>query len=173
MSGRIAFCVLFTFVAMVAGTASGDERDAVGFASLAEYESVAAFEATLGEAQRDCLAGAGGGSMATRCFKLQALWDHELNIQYKKLLAVLDVSAKEELRESQRDWIAARDSTFTFGAYVDGVSYSSPGTMWIAMRAGAADRTFAAIVRSRTLLLRDWRERLIRGPITAESLLNE
>ncbi len=111
--------------------------------------------------------------MAVTCFKLYELWDRELNIQYARIQGVLDAEGKRKLAESQRRWIEFRDSTFAFESYVLAFTYSAPGTMWIAIRAGEADKSMAGIARDRTLMLLDWEKRWARGPVDEESLLNE
>ena len=94
-------------------------------------------------------------------------------IQYKGLREALDEAGRKKLTVSQRDWIKSRDSTIAFNSHLLDFSYSAPGTMWIAIRAGVADSDMAGFVRNRTLRLREWRKRLARGPVDEESLLNE
>ena len=173
MSVRDVLMMLFTIVVVSAGAAQGDESGLGEFAPLADFESVEAFEAQLGDYQRDCLTRSGGGSMAVQCHMLYELWDRELNIQYKGLREALDEAGRKKLTESQRDWIRSRDSTIAFNSHLLDFSYSAPGTMWIAIRAGVADSDMAGLVRNRTLRLREWRKRLARGPVDEESLLNE
>ncbi len=162
--------------ALILGGAAGalaQEGEAPVFPPLEDFESVEAFEASLIEDRTMCLSQAGGGSMAARCFRLFSLWDHELNLQYRSLMNALDAAGKQKLRKSQRAWLSVRDSTLALNAHVDDFSYRSPGTMWVGMRAERADRTMARMVRTRALMLREWHDRLARGPITEESLLND
>lgn len=69
-------------------------------------------------------------------------WDRELNLQYKRLMAVLSPEGQEALRESQRKWIAFRDAEF---AFIDGAYRNRQGTMYRPMHIEA--RT--AIVKAR------------------------
>lgn len=140
---------------------------------LAEFESVEAFERQLLGEQEQCLAQAGGGSLAATCFKLHELWDRELNLQYRRLRNELDEAGREKLTRSQRDWIAYRDSTHAFTTHMLDFSYSAPGTLWHGIRADVGVATMAAVVRDRTLLLIEWEEQRARGPVDEESLLNE
>jgi uncharacterized protein YecT (DUF1311 family) len=49
------------------------------------------------------------------CFRVEAkIWDGLLNDNYKSLRDNLDASQAAKLRDMQRAWIAARDSTCAF-----------------------------------------------------------
>lgn len=54
-------------------------------------------------------------------------WDIELNKNYKKLISLLGETDKNNLQESQREWIIFRDKEYIF----NGSLYSKKeGTMW-------------------------------------------
>lgn len=160
LSVRGVLSILATIVVVSAGGARGEQNVLDQFAPLADFESVEAFEAQLGDYEKECLDHSGGGAGAAACFHLYELWDRELNIQYKKLRGALDAAGKEKLTASQRDWITYRDSTIAFDSHLLDLEYTEPGTMWIGPRADKADKSMAAVVRSRALLLREWQKRL-------------
>jgi uncharacterized protein YecT (DUF1311 family) len=87
---------------------------------------------------RDCVDAKGGGAKESRCIGLvaarcikkpenqaelnradcyrieQEIWDLMLNENYKQLQGELDDEQKTKLRDMQRAWIAARDTTCEF-----------------------------------------------------------
>ena len=78
-----------------------------------------------------------------------ALWDEELNKNYKSLMSVLMPEEKEKLKTSQLKWIEFRDKEFEFS----GAAYTRlEGTMWLVVRANRR----LNIVKHRAFELRDY-----------------
>jgi uncharacterized protein YecT (DUF1311 family) len=73
-------------------------------------------------------------------------WDKELNIVYRKLMAVLDADAKQNLKTAQVDWLKFRDSQTKL---YSGIHAQLQGTMYIPI---FADRT-VNLVRQRVIEL--------------------
>jgi uncharacterized protein YecT (DUF1311 family) len=81
-------------------------------------------------------------------------WDQELNKTYRALLAKLPNKQAETLRQSQRSWIAMRDSELKFQ---DQLHERLEGTMWVPVMAHARVR----LTRERAeqlLRYQDWFE---------------
>jgi len=132
------------------------------FRSLAGLEDLDAFEGEIDRYVADCMAHGTGGSMDARCFVGYEVRDRELNVVYARLRKTLDPVGREELTESQRDWIRCRDSTAAFNSYTLDKYFDEPGTMWASMRARRADVTLSRIVKARTLLLLEWEKTLLQ-----------
>ena len=76
-------------------------------------------------------------------------WDIELNKNYKTLLELLNKEQKEQLKESQRQWIKFRDSEMEFS---HSVYNQLGGTMWIPIAA----RTRLDLTKQRAQELSDY-----------------
>ncbi len=53
-------------------------------------------------------------------------WDKELNIEYKKLLSILDNNQRKTLVKAQKSWLEYRDNYYSFLQDF----YTRDGTMW-------------------------------------------
>jgi len=87
--------------------------------------------------------------MVNCSYKAYSLWDKELNANYKHLIDVLPPSKKQQLRNSQKQWLVFRDAEFKT---IDSVYSILDGTMYIPMR--VSDRT--QIVKARALQLSEY-----------------
>ena len=61
-------------------------------------------------------------------------WDAELNAVYQELMANLPSAAADQLRDSQRHWLAFRDAEFEAIGEIYG---NQQGSMWPLIMAGA------------------------------------
>ena len=78
--------------------------------------------------------------------------DKELNEVYAKVLANLDDQAKENLKKSQRAWVAWRDAEAAFRADAE----ARGGSMWPLVHEGIRSRLTKERVKSlKELLLKD------------------
>jgi uncharacterized protein YecT (DUF1311 family) len=104
----------------------------------------------IDERQEDCIAKNSTTRGMVKCtIQAREAWDKELNVVYNKLMNRLEPKGKEDLKQSQRQWIKYRDDQFQFiGTFYDGFE----GTMWIPMRAGA----LTEVVKERTIRLRSY-----------------
>jgi uncharacterized protein YecT (DUF1311 family) len=90
--------------------------------SWADQQSIEEFE-------RSCLArGNGVTSDQVNCTRqTHALWEQEMNENYRKLMFVLPQNKRLALREAQRKWIVFRDQELkniaTFYSDIDGTMY--------------------------------------------------
>lgn len=74
-------------------------------------------------------------------------WDKELNKNYKLLMVKLSPEGKEKLKGAQVNWLAYRDSEYSFS----GTTYHNlQGTLWLVI---AADRQ-VEIVKTRAIELK-------------------
>jgi len=134
--------------------AAFDYKTPKDFKTLENFKSVEAFEASYAEYVQDCFDNTGGGTGGIRCTQLEyELWDREMNIYYKRLLA--KVSDPTALKESQRLWIQMRDKTIEVNSALLDRRYQEQGTMYALMRAGDAARIITPLVKQRALMLRD------------------
>ncbi len=78
--------------------------------------------------------------------EIYAYWDKELNIIYNKLIKELNPKAKQNLIQSQRDWIRYRDYDGVFRFYIQN---EEGGTLGVNHEISAKIRT----VKERTLNL--------------------
>jgi len=78
-----------------------------------------------------------------------ALWDEELNNNYKSLMSILRPEEKEKLKTSQLKWIEFRDKEFEFS---DAAYNTLEGTMWLVVKANKR----LQIVKHRAIELRDY-----------------
>ena len=128
---------------------------------LESFPSIQAFENYLEESRSECLDKSYGGSRAIACFKDSKIWDEELNYYYKLLRSKLNTREKEILKKAQLEWIKHRDSTIEFNSKVLDREYAGKrGTMYSAFRADEASATITPIIKERTLLLKNWYERI-------------
>jgi len=136
--------------------------------TLDNFQSVEEFEASYRDQIKDCLDHTYGGTGGIPCLIAVDIWDRELNLQYKKLYSQLDNEGRRQLKQSQQSWIKMRNETYKVQSLVmDGV-YPSMGTAYALMRAGEVDNLAVAMIKQRTLLLRELSEliknkRLING----------
>jgi hypothetical protein len=86
------------------------------------------------------------------------MWDRELNIYYSKLLKILGEKEKKLLKESQLAWIKERDATIAFNSRLLDKKYTEPGTIYVLMRPGDADKMMVPVVKQRALILKNWLE---------------
>ena len=141
-----------------------EPREAKDFKTLDEFPSVAAFEQVYEDYNRRCWDYYGACSASANCTALRGvLWDRELNIQYRKLMAQLAPSQKEKLKESQRQWLKMRDSSDALSQSLLAKLYSGhEGTMYQALSTVDWDKMTTPAIRERALLLKSWREFLQR-----------
>ena len=141
-----------------------EPREAKDFKTLDEFPSVAAFEQAYEDYNRRCWDYYGACSASANCTALRGvLWDRELNIQYRKLMAQLAPAQKEKLKESQRQWLKMRDSSDALSQSLLAKLYSGhEGTMYQALSAVDWDKMTTPAIRERALLLKSWREFLQR-----------
>lgn len=100
-----------------------------------------------------CLAGENAGSTAgqTECLAAaQTAYDRRLNTTYAALLKTLPDNAAKRLRQSQRSWIAFRDSE---RAAQDALFATRQGTMYVPMQAEEA----MSLTKERALRLEAYR----------------
>lgn len=126
------------------------------FKTLEAAISVAVFESEVEKYTQDCLDNTGGGAGGIPCYIADKLWDRELNIYYKKLMAALPEKEKSLLQESQIAWLKERDKTITFNTLLLNNKYKPMGTgsMYELMRAGDVSATIVPIIKSRVLYLK-------------------
>lgn len=86
------------------------------------------------------------------------LWDIELNKNYNLLMDLLNETAKEDMREAQREWIKFRDKEWKAISSYYGYVYEvmEGGTMYPMLAAGAR----MEVVRKRALDLKSMYEEL-------------
>lgn len=135
-------------------------KKANDFKKLESFQSVEQFEAYYKEYVQHCLDNTGGGTGGISCFVSYDLWDRELNLYYNKLMSLLEEKERKLLKESQLAWIKEKEKTVEFNSALLDKKYTEPGTMYLLMRAGDADRTITPIVKNRALLLKKWLEDL-------------
>jgi uncharacterized protein YecT (DUF1311 family) len=99
-----------------------------------------------------CIAADSTTAGMTNCtYGAYALWDKELNVTYKNLMSSsLSPSAKLALRNSQRQWLAFRNTEFEA---IDAMYKNVSGTMYIPMRVGNR----LEILKARVLQLQGYR----------------
>jgi uncharacterized protein YecT (DUF1311 family) len=102
---------------------------------LASIPSFAQSTHTVDNSLDECLAKTENQTTAgmTNCTALAAdNWDKELNRAYKKLMAGLDAEEKQNLKNSQLEWLKHRDLEYKL---IGSVYAHKEGTMYIPVRA--------------------------------------
>ena len=129
--------LLYCALPLVAQEGGFELRDAKDFKTLDEFPSVAAFEQVYEDYNKRCWDYYGACSASANCTALRGgLWDRELNIQYRKLMAQLAPAQKEKLKEAQRQWLKMRDSAAALSQSLLAKLYSGhEGTMYQALSA--------------------------------------
>lgn len=153
-----AFFILFLIMTSSV-TFAFDYKKTDDFKKLESFKSVDEFESYYNKYVHKCLDNTGGGTGGIPCFIGHELWDRELNIYYNRLMKVLGKKEKELLKESQLEWISARDKAMALNSVLlDNKYKNETGTMYSLMRADDADEIMTSVVRQRALLLRKWLE---------------
>ncbi len=119
--------------------------------TLDEFGTVENFEKNYNEYIQKCLDNSGGGTGGIYCLIESAIWDRELNIQYKKLYSMLNDSERGVLREAQKQWIVMRDKNIEMERLL--IKESNDGTMYVLIREGDIDKLTAKMVKDRTLYI--------------------
>ena len=84
-------------------------------------------------------------------------YDQRMNVAYTALLRSLPAGAAQQLRRSQRAWLAFRD---TERSAIGGIYATRQGTMYVPMQAGAV----SSLTRDRALQLETYRRVMTIGP---------
>jgi len=130
---------------------------------LSDFKSVQAFEKNYQQVIQKCLDHTMGGSGGIPCNIASDIWNRELNTAYSELMKALsDETAKHALREAQRNWIKQRDLDQKWLLALTNYRYRNhqQGSMYQLMSSGDLDTDTAALVKNRTLLLRQWLKQL-------------
>ncbi len=129
---NVALLVILLLAASPVATAAPGDRTATALQNCLDNPSNAA---TSG--QVDCEAAA------------EKNYDQRMNGAYASLLRALPAKAAQQLRQSQRSWLAFRDAETTAASEVFA---TRQGTMYVPMQAGAATN----ITRDRALQLESY-----------------
>lgn len=119
--------------------------------TLDEFANVDDFEKNYNGYIQKCLDESGGGTGGIYCLIESAIWDRELNIQYKKLYSILSDSERGVLREAQKQWIVMRDKNIEMERSL--IKERNDGTMYVLIREGDIDKLTAKMVKERTLYI--------------------
>ena len=131
------------------------KRDIKDFKALRQFNSIEAFDRYIDKYTQECLDSGYGGTGSLHCLVSYALWDKELNINYKKLHNKLDTKGRKLLKKSQKQWLLARDLDRKATSYCvqnDGKG----GTAQMLIASASHNNTMSSIVRARVILIQNW-----------------
>jgi len=156
----LTILILLSTTSIIADDGSTEEpmfayKSVNDFKPLDDFKSVEEFEKNYQNYIQKCLDNTYGGRGGIPCLIGSSMWDRELNIAYKELMAILPQALQAELKESQIEWLKFRDKTNTFAQdLVDDHYKGVEGTMYDLMKSSDIDDFLTDDIKNRTLFLR-------------------
>ena len=154
---------------MCAHALAFETKELKSFKTMSEFKTLEAFESQQSKYTQECLDAIGSGGMAYECFVNLDIWDRELNIYYKQLMAKLKPAEKELLKKSQKKWLESRDLDIALNDKMIGKMYEgSEGSMYVGMKVGDRESLQTPKIKERVLLLKAWLEMASSKPLAEE-----
>lgn len=149
--------IVVSLLSLVVSNLSADNfnwKKTEEFKTLSEFKTVEDFEKYYEVYIQNCLDNRKTDIQGIKCMIGDDLWDRELNIYYKKIMAKLNTEDKKNLKQSQQSWLKMRDLTFKLNLNIIVKNYPNDGTMYRLMGSHDLMHLKSYTIKERVMVLK-------------------